>query len=306
MYTSRSFAQKFGKEGSFAQGKEPSVIPWRVLFWVIFSCGVGMILTAALVALGLCWRVSKVEVKGSEFHEAEAVIEAAGISEGDLVLGFDAGDVERALRETYPILRSVQIQRYPDGSVILNVSEEETLYYTCHRTNYYLISGDGMRVIHISSEDALYRAYGAIYLGLPEEAELKVGKRIDFSFLPYEPVGQPEQEQFTYEIVTGEADEEYAYVLSLTEMLEESPFFASLDGLDAADRYDLYFVCNRRIMVRLGDTKELDRKLEQALYIITHEMKTDEIPAVIDVSDPAKSTLRQNPELEMPAWCKIE
>ncbi len=302
-YTSRSFSKKFSKDGDFGGKGTPSVTPWRVSFWLVFSCAVGMILTAAALALAFCWQVSSVEVDGSEFHEVEEILDTAGIQAGDLMLGFDDRELERTLKEAYPILKSVQVERYLDGSVILNVKQEKTLYYTCHHTNYYLISGDGMKVIGISATDDLYRAYGAIYLGLPEEASLQVGKPVDFAFLPYAPLNPP-AEISTYEIVTDEAEEEYAYTLELVEALEDSAFFATLDGVDTSDRYDLYFVFNGCIMVRLGKMSELDRKLEQALYLVTNELSSGEIPTVIDVSNPSKSTLRQNPELEMPSWCE--
>lgn len=301
-YTTRSFTKKFGKDGSLAKGSQPSVTPWRVIFWVIFASGAGMILAAALFGLGLCWKVTAVEVKGSEFHDAEVILAVADIQAGDLSLGFDASDIQSKLKQEYPIISSVKVKRGLDGTVTLQVKEEKTLYYTCHHVNYYLISGDDMEVIHISSTDDLYRAYGAIYLGLPEEASLQVGKKISFDFLPYQPVNPPE-ELSTYEIVTEEAEEEYAYTLELVERLENSPFFSLLNGVDTSDRYDVYFVFNDHIMVRLGNMKELDRKLEQAVYIVNNKLSSGDIPAVIDVSNPAKSTLRQNPQLEMPDWC---
>ena len=264
-----------------------------------------MILSAALLALGLCWKVSSVTVEGSDFYDTEAILEVVNIKEGDLVLGFDRARLERILKEECPIVSSVSIKRGLDGSVTLQIKEEPRLYYTCHHVNDYLIAGDDMKVLHVSSTDMLYRDYGAMYLGLPEEASLQVGKKVSYEFLPYEPVDKPE-EAFTYEVVTQSAGEEYAYVFSLVEALENSPFYATMDGVDASDRYDLYFVFNRCIMVRLGSMDDLDRKLDQALYIVTNELSSGDIPAVIDVSDLSKSTLRQNPQLLMPDWCKIE
>ena len=302
MFASRSFAQKFSRNTPWGGKGSTPVTPWRVLFWVVFCSGVGMVLAVTITLLATCWKVSDVSVEGSDFHDSADILDIANIQNGDLMLGFDAGDVADALKTEYPILSSVKVRRGLNGHVTLQVKEHEHLYYTCHHMNYYLISGNNMKVLAISSTGDLYAAYGAVYLGFPEEVSLQVGKRVSFAFLPYQPDNRPE-EIFTYEVETGSPKEEYAYVDTLRETLEGSAFNAFLDGLDASDRFDLYFVFNDRIMVKLGSMEHLERKLEQAVYIVNNELTSSEIPAVIDVSNPAKSTLRQNPGLEMPNWC---
>lgn len=303
MFTSRSFVEKFGRNVPFGGKKAPAVLPWRILFWVIFGCGIGMILTAVILWLATFWKVSSVSVEGSVFHDNEYILETANIQEGALMLGFDAADVERELKEAYPILRSVKVGRGLDGHVTLKVTEEEKLYYTCHHVNYYLISGDGLKVLDVSATYDLYAAYGAMYIEFPEEVSLRVGKKIDYEFLSYRPEDKP-QEVSTYEIETGTAEEEFAYVMTLVNHLEESAFANLLTGVDASDRYDVYFVCNGNIKVRLGKMEQIDRKLEQAAYLITNEMSNAGHTTVVDVSNPATSTLRENPEIELPWWCE--
>jgi len=303
MFASRSFAQKFGRNVPWGGRGYTPVKPWRVLFWIIFSTGVGMALIAVLVLVSSFWKVAQVSVEGSMFHSEQEIIEAASIEEGDYMLGFDDGKVAKAVRAACPILESVQVTRQLNGNVTLRVKEVENLYYTCHHTNYYLINGDSMKVLDISSTDSLYREYKAKYLGLPEEANLQVGKKVAFDYLPYAPADKPE-ELFTYEVETKEPEEEYAYVKVLKEALENSRFAGYLTGIDASREHDLYFVFNGDIMVKLGNIKELDQKLEQAATLATKNLSSAEARAVINVSDLSKSTVRENSQLEMPDWCE--
>lgn len=302
MFTSRSFVRKFGRDNPFDDKKIP-LAPWRVLFWIIFGAGVGLILTVAITWLATFWKVSSVSVEGSTFHDTEYILDTADIQEGSLMLGFDTKDIVSVLKENYPILKSVKIKRGLNGHVTLQVREEKHLYYTCHHVNYYLISGETLEVMAISSTPDLYAAYGAIYIQFPEEVSLQVGKKVDYAFLPYRPDDKP-TEQFTYEVETGTPQEEYAYVMTLVKQLEENNAWYPLVGIDASDRYDLYFIYNANIKIRLGNMDNLERKLAQAQYLIAHEMSEAGYPTIVDVSDPAKSTLRENPDISLPWWCE--
>ncbi|MBE6586668.1 MAG: FtsQ-type POTRA domain-containing protein [Ruminococcaceae bacterium] len=303
MFTSRSFEKKFGRRSTTCGRGYTPLWPWRACFWSIFCLSAAMLLTAALLILGMAWQVSSVSVEGTHQYDAADIAENSGIRPGDSMMSFGRKNLEASLREQYPLIRSLKISRSLDGRVTLKVTEETELYYTCHHSNYYLISGKDHLVLGVSSEDLEYRAWGAMYLGFPEEARIRVGEKISFLYLPYEPVSAP-SEIATYEIETDEAKEEYAYVWSFVEAIEESPMAGRVTGMELEDRYDLYLVFDGHVKIRFGNMKQLDKKIDRAVELLLKELDGTRIPAEMNVSDLQKCTYRSSYDIQLPTWAE--
>lgn len=304
MFTSRSFERKFGRQAASGGRGYTPLWPWQACFWTILGLIGAILLTAALLLLGNLWKVSSVKVEGTVQYEAEIIAEASEITVGDSMMSFDKRGLEEKLQKYYPLIRSLRVHRRLNGEVILRVTEETELYYTCHRSNYYLISAKDLTVLGIASYGDEYKSYGAVYLGLPEEARLRVGEKITFSYLPYEPVSAPE-ELATYEIDTEEAEAQYAYVWTFTEAVETSAMAGRITGMELGDLYDLYLIFDGRIKIRFGSMTDLDRKIGQAVTVLQEEVASgSSLPAVLDVSNPQKSTFREDPDLNLPDWAR--
>ncbi len=302
MFTSRSFARKFGRHTPWKGRGYTPLWPWQLCFWLILVLSSVMILTGAMLAVSQLWKVTSVTVEGTDRYDPEVIAEASEIRVGESVMNFDAASVKKCLQSDYPLIRNVKIQRKLNGAVILKITEETHLYYTCHHSNYYLISAEDRTVLGVSSYDAEYREYSAMYLGLPEEARVRVGEKISFAYLPYEPVSPPEAAA-TYEIVTAEAEEEYAYVWSFLEAVQKTEALKErVTGAELSDRYDLYLIFDGYVKVRFGSIKELQRKLEIAVEIMEMNLDGSRVPAVVDVSDTSKSTFREDPDMVLPDW----
>ncbi|MBQ7316663.1 MAG: FtsQ-type POTRA domain-containing protein [Clostridia bacterium] len=300
MFTSRSFAKKFG-QGSTSQGRGYTPLwPWKACFYTILGLGIALVVSALLLILANAWKVDTVKVEGAEKFSADALLYAAGISADDSMMSFGERGVTEKLQAVHPLIRDVRIKRSLNGTVTLQVSEEETVYYTCLRSNYYLISAEDLKVMGVASEGDLFKSYGAMYIGFPEEARLTVGKKVEFAYLPYEPVSAPE-EVATYEVETEEADEEFAYVWDFVNTVCDSSLSGHITGMELSDRYDLYLVYDGYIRIRFGNTQDMDRKLRLAEDILQKENDGEKIPAEMDVSA-TKGTYREIPDLSLPAW----
>lgn len=302
MFTSRSFDRKFGRHHPWRGRGYTPLWPWQACFYALLGLISTAILVAAVLILSTCWKVSSVTVEGHAQYDAEILIEASEIRAGDSMMSFGGKSLEQQLRADYPLLRSVKVRRRLNGQVILKVIEETDLYYTCHHSNYYLISAQDLIVLGVSSHGTEYENYGAMYIGFPEEARIRLGEKITFAYLPYEPVSAPE-ELATFEIVTGEAEQEYAYVWSFVKAVRDtSALEGRVTGMELGDRYDLYLVFDGHVKIRFGSMKELDRKLTQAVEILSREIDGSRMPAVLDVSNIEKSTYREDSELILPDW----
>lgn len=276
-------------------------IPVKKFFMVSVIVVGGMALCTALLWLSTLWRITEVTVEGCDRYAPAAITDRAGIREGDLCLGFDTFAVERRLKEELPLLERVKVHIGITGHVTISVSEEEALYYTQHHTNYYLIAADDMTVLDVSSDPRGFANAGAVYVGLPEEARVRVGDKLSYIYLPYEPVTAPEEE-VTYPTQNEDPNKEFAYVQKAIDTVMGWSLAPRVTGMELSDRFAAYLVLDGRIRVDLGKVDGLDRKLNRAAQILEMEGEGEDIPAVVNVSNPDRSSYREDAALILPPW----
>ena len=315
----RSFAEKFSAEGEFFGSRERKRTgcdpKWRLILLGMLG---GAVLTGGILWGSGLWRVTEVAVADGQFYTASVIREYADITPGEAMLGFDGADVKARLRDGLPLLDDIRIRKGLGGKVTITYREISQAYYTCHNGNYYLINGEDLsaetagkegEVLGVFSNPKEARRVGAVYVGLPEAARVRVGEPLTFINLPYEPDSAPE-DQVEYELETDEPAVEYAYVAAFMEALMTSPLAPRVTGMELGDRYDIRFVLDGRILVRVGSMDELDRKLslaERSLEDREAAGKDDgTLPVLVDVSDPARIIHRSSPDVELPGWATEE
>ena len=304
----RPFAEKFSAEAEFFGSREGGRKPSLGRLPVIL---LGMLGGAALIGLLLLlsgfWTVSKVTATEGTLYSAAVVREYADIEVGEKMLSFDSSDVVNRLKAGLPMMDRIRIRKHLNGTVSISFEEITDVYYTCHNANYYVISAEDREVLGVFANPNEAKRAGAIYLGLPESTRVRVGEKISFINLPYEPDSAPE-DVVDYEVETDEPTEEYAYVFEFVEALMASPLADRVTGMELSDRYDIWMVLDRRIRVRIGNMDELDRKLnmtERSLADRESAGKDDgSMPVLVDVSDPTRIIHRASPDVELPDWVR--
>lgn len=297
-----AFAEKFGRTGPFGTN-----IPAKVRFRTVrlarrlaVTLLVLTLVCAACLGASYVWRVQSITASGSLRYEESVLTEHCGLAVGDTMLGFDCARVEEQLRDEFPLLASVQVTRRLDGTVSIQVTDEGRLYYTRHNGNYSLISAESLRIISVMADPYSWGELSPVYLGLPEEARLRKGEKLTYAWLPYPPEGA-EDEVSTYEIETGEAVEDFAYVNDVLGAVMGGPLADRVTGLELGDRYGLWFLLDGHIQVLLGDSGNLSYKLSQAMAVLERQTVSG-LPAVLDVTDPARVTYREVADLALPSW----
>lgn len=296
-----SFEEKFGTSGAMGTPKHktrPSHLR-RALLCAVLSLSL-MLVTVLLLGVSPLLKVSEVCAEDGVRYSADQLLANAGIAPGDPLLGFDASDVEERLMKALPLLADVTVRKHVGGRVTLSVREEGGLYYTQHYQNYYIISADTLRVLTVTSYEDECRQVGAVYVGLPEEVRLRVGRPLSFNYLPY-PNEEAMGEISTFEVETAAADKEFSFARDTLSTVMSSSVGRYVTGLELSDRFDLWFVMQGRIKVRLGTADDLNRKLAQAMEVLMKQPSLD-VPAVLDASDPTRITYRETPDLVLPGW----
>ena len=273
---------------------------------LLLLCMLGVvILTAAVMLLGKLPKVTAVSAEDGTYYTAAAVLAHAGIEAGDEMLGFDGFAKARELKKSLPLMDKVKIRKHLNGAVTISFTEVESLYYTCHNQNYYIINAETHEVLNVAGDAAEARRVGAVYLGLPECTRVRVGEELTFINLPYAPETDA-PEISTFELETYEPERENAYVFEFVEILMKSSVAERVVGMELGDRYDLWLVLRGGIRIRVGTMDELERKLTLADRSLKDKAASGGIPAgmptLVDVSDPARIIHRSSPDVELPFW----
>ena len=310
----RPFEEKFSAEGEFFGSREKKTRPIpKQLYLTLLGMLGGVALTGLILLAANLWKVSDVKAEEGTLYSASVVAEYTGVRDGDVMLSFDRSDVVKRLKKGLPLLDKIKVRKKLGGELTVSFEEITEVYYTCHNANYYFIAMDDMEVLGVFSAPSEPRRVGAVYLGIPEAARVRVGEKVTFVNLPYEPetlasdptVGIPGG-VVDYELETDEPEEEYAYVKTFMDTLMSSALADRVTGMELGDRYDLWFVLDGRIKVRIGTMDELERKLkmtERSLAASAEEGRDDgTLPVMVDVSDPARIIHRVSSAVELPDW----
>ena len=273
---------------------------------LLLLCMLGVvILTAAVMLLGKLPKVTAVSAEDGTYYTAAAVLAHAGIEAGDEMLGFDGFAKAKELKKSLPLMDKVKIRKHLNGAVTISFTEVESLYYTCHNQNYYIINAETHEVLNVAGDAAEARRVGAVYLGLPECTRVRVGEELTFINLPYAPETDA-PEISTFELETYEPERENAYVFEFVEILMKSSVAERVVGMELGDRYDLWLVLRGGIRIRVGTMDELERKLTLADRSLKDKAASGGIPTgmptLVDVSDPARIIHRSSPDVELPFW----
>ena len=209
------------------------------------------------------------------------------------------------MRQELPLLDRVKVRKGLNGRVTVSFTEITELYYTCHNANYYIMDAQTREILGVFATPDEARRVGAIYLGLPECARVRVGEGLSFVNLPYTPETDV-PELSTYELETDVPEKENAYVFEFVELLMASELADRVVGMELGDRYDIQIVLQGGILVRLGDTGEMDRKLTVVKRCLDDKVQegfnAGGLPVLVDASDPTHIIHRASPEVILPPW----
>ena len=302
----RSFSDKFAKDAvPFGTGEKPTPPDYGSMP-LLLLCMLGLVaLTTAVLFLGKLPKVRSVSADEGAYYTATAVLAHAGIEEGDEMLGFDSFAKARELKQKLPLMEKVKVRKHLNGTVTVRFTEVESLYYTRHNQNYYIIDAETHEVLCVSGDASEARRVGATYLGLPACTRVRVGEELTFINLPYAPeTDSPEIS--TYELETYEPERENAYVFEFVDILMGSTLSDRVIGMELGDRYDMWLVLQGGIRIRVGGMEELERKLALADRALQDQAQNAGIPAgmptLVDVSDPTRIIHRSSPDVELPDW----
>lgn len=254
-----------------------------------------VILALSVIYLVLLFalRVRSVEIKGdvTMFNESD-IIQAAGINEGDMLLGKGAWSIEQKMKKNMPLIEDVKVRKSITGKVSIEVNFAEVRYYTKIGDLYYAID-ESLRVLDYDESRSKYSAYGATLVKIPEVREPKKGEKLVF----YDTVEETDTEGETlYEV---KEESYYSFVTNFLAALSDSGFREDADGVIIEEKFNVNLIYAGKFKIYFGDARDLDVKFRVLFGILSEGSMQYASKATVDLSTPSEAIARADEDLDL-------
>lgn len=239
---------------------------------------VAAVVLALIFGMAIFFKVSVVEVSGTNKYTAWDVREASGIRHGENLLGINAPRIGTMVKSALPYVDTVRVGiRLPD-TVLIEVVELEVVYAAqAADGTWWLISSEGTVVDSVvASEVGKYTQLLGVKIQTPAPGQQAVAA---------EPV--PDETQNSEETLitlpaTVKSSEKLSAALTIFQYLEEVGVIGQAASVNVEDISQIELWYGERYQVKLGDTSQLKYKV-QSMKTAIDQMTTYQT-GVLDVS----------------------
>lgn len=194
-------------------------------------------------------RVKNFTVDGASKYTNEQVIAASGIKYGKSLVFADLDEAEQLIEKTLPFATEVKLTKKLPNGIVIRLTETSVSYAVEMGSGMYALTNGDMKVLEISGE--IPAGVTLITGAIPLEAE--AGSELVF---------------------TVETEEQADRTLELLKMISsaiKSVGVEDIDLIDVSSRSNIHMIFRERIVIRLGDSVELEKRLSLALRAIKEE-----------------------------------
>ncbi len=223
-----------------------------------------------------------VEVNGKSPYTAEQIIDTSGIDKGDNIFFVDFDVAKANIEKKLPYLHNVTLSRKLPDQVIIRVEVTKKAYAIEVSKGTYALTDNNFKVLEISG------VYGEnitpVVGATPKKAEL--GETLSFS-------GDPEKDA-TLELIR---DISYAVKHSGLE---------KIDLVSVESKSNIYMIYEERVVLRLGDSNDIDKKISLGKKVIDEENAIDpDQTGVLNLTVVKKGYFNPTDYLDIPELMKF-
>ncbi|MGM9635547.1 MAG: cell division protein FtsQ/DivIB [Candidatus Avispirillum sp.] len=241
---------------------------------ISFALIIAVFAVMCVVVYRLLFKVSEINVVGSESYTAEEIIEASGIGVGDHLYSFRASILEKNVILRCPQVKSVEVNRSAPKKVTLTVSEEPCAFYADFYGEYRAVSAD-LRVLYSVTRDEAQER-GLVLLRLPAVTKAVAGSEAKYSSVRRDD-----------------------YIYTVTEALQNSELWGRVSAVDLTGKYDIEMVCDGKYLLTLGDSSAVESKLRIGAAVLSDEMFDGDDKAKIDLANLSETGVVVDNRLEL-------
>lgn len=241
---------------------------------ISFALIIAVFAVMCVVVYRLLFKVSEINVVGSESYTAEEIIEASGIGVGDHLYSFRASTLEKNVILRCPQVKSVEVNRSAPKKVTLTVSEKPCAFYADFYGEYRAVSSD-LRVLYSVTRDEAQER-GLVLLRLPAVTKAVAGSEAKYSSVRRDD-----------------------YIYAVTEALQNSELWGRVSAVDLTGKYDIEIVCDGKYLLTLGDSSAVESKLRIGAAVLSDEMFDGDDKAKIDLTNLSETGVVVDNRLEL-------
>lgn len=244
---------------------DPKVL--RVLRLGMLASGAVIVVLALTMLILPMLKINKIVIEGNNYYDDAAVLEMAGIAEGDELFGWDMQAACDAIMAGYPYASDIYVS-INFFTVKIEIVEKPSVMYAAHQNQYFSFDRS-LRVLEITNGEETFSPF--LRVKLPTVASAQVGYSIQFA--------------------DGGAD--ISYLTQLLDVLAERNLLADVTYVDFSERFSLSFVLSNSVRVEIGALKDMNLKLTLLDEELRQNPINHNIYAVIDVSNTSKPIYRE-------------
>ena len=244
---------------------DPKVL--RVLRLGMLASGAVIVVLALTMLILPMLKINKIVIEGNNYYDDAAVLEMAGIAEGDELFGWDMQAACDAIMAGYPYASDIYVS-INFFTVKIEIVEKPSVMYAAHQNQYFSFDRS-LRVLEITNGEETFSPF--LRVKLPTVASAQVGYSIQFA--------------------NGGAD--ISYLTQLLDVLTERNLLADVTYVDFSERFSLSFVLSNSVRVEIGALKDMNLKLTLLDEELRQNPINHNIYAVIDVSNTSKPIYRE-------------
>ena len=250
------------------QRRKPDENVLRILrLGMLISGAVIFVLALAMLILPAI-KINNIVVEGNTYYDDAYVIEKAGISAGDELLGWNMQKSCDDIMAAYPYASDIYIS-INFFTVKIEIVEKPTVMYTEHQNQYFSIDRT-MRVLEMKANgEETFSPF--LRVKLPQILSAQVGATLQFADASIDP----------------------SYVPQLLDALRERNLLERVTYVDFSNRFSLSFVLSNAVRVEIGALKDMNVKLTLVEEELNKNPVNHNIYAVIDVSNTSKPIWRE-------------
>lgn len=234
----------------------------RTVFYVFLLIFVSLVFLGVCVAVFL--NVETINVNGNEKYSYEDILEHVKINLGDNIYSFDSDEIEENIKQSLPYIGAVEIKRDLPGTVEINIIEENAYYAAYLAGDTYVLSS-GLKVLECISDNQDNES-GLVPISVNNVRRCFVGKQVEFV-----------------------NERNLSALSSLYNSFEAVGIQNKIKRVDFTSRFDISFNYDNRFEVYVGDTDNINIKM-QFLVGIIDELEPGS-KGTIDVSDPGEAAV---------------
>ncbi len=234
------------------------------------------------VLLFAVFRVTDFAIEGETLYTKDEIIAASGISEGKSIFFADLDEAKVNIEKTLPYTNNVQLARRLPGTIVVSLESTDKAYAIEKSEGIFVVANRDFKVLEITG--IMPKGVVPVIGAIPQKAEL--GETMSF-------VAE---------------DEEIDATLNLIKNISAAISDCGLEGINLINirsRSNIYIVYQERIVLRLGDSGDADKKISLAKKVIEREdsIVNDEQTGIINLTVPMKAyfnpcDIKDIPEME--------